>query len=200
MKVYFTGAEIEIPQKHFENYRQIIETLKDLGHRVIADHLLGKLADVYLAEEIPEKKRDALHKKMLAWKNQADAMVCEASYPSISLGQEIAYALSRNTPVIVLYQPDRKPRLLRALSSDRLHVVEYTAETLAEVLEDYLEYSKEVADTRFNFFISPRIGNYLDFVAKKRRVPRAVYLRRLIEEHMQENEEYQDVTGIELVE
>jgi hypothetical protein len=48
----------------------------------------------------------------------------------------------------------------------------------------------ENIDTRFNFFISPKIGNFLDWIAKKKKLPRAVYLRKLIEDDMDKNKEY----------
>jgi hypothetical protein len=58
----------------------------------------------------------------------------------------------------------------------------------AVVVFDYLS---DTQDVRFNFFISPQIGNYLDWVSKNKRIPRAVYLRRLIEEDMKNNKEYE---------
>ena len=55
-----------------------------------------------------------------------------------------------------------------------------------------LDYVSSAQDVRFNFFISPTIGLYLDWISKNKRIPRAVYLRKLIEEEMRENKEYKE--------
>ena len=67
---------------------------------------------------------------------------------------------------------------------------EYNGLDLREVIKRSLEYLSEQMDTRFNFFISPKIGSYLDWIAKKKKTPRAVYLRKLIEKEMKENKEF----------
>jgi hypothetical protein len=53
-----------------------------------------------------------------------------------------------------------------------------------------IDFVSEVQDTRFNFFVSPSIATYLDWVSKEKRVPRSVYLRRLIDQDMSGNDEY----------
>ena len=62
--------------------------------------------------------------------------------------------------------------------------------SVEEALKLALDYASDQMDTRFNFFISPKHGNYLDWISKNKKVPRAVYLRRLIEKDMDENKEY----------
>lgn len=192
MKLYFTAALTSCPKSHLENYQKIIRVLKDLGHRVNDDNVFGKRV---VDESQPEEKVVATHRRMIAKKHQADIIVIEGSYPSISVGQELAYALSNNKPSIILHLPGKMPYILRGVGADYLHVVEYTNDTLKELLDDYIEYAKETADTRFNFFISPKIENFLDWISKKRKVPRAVFLRGLIEEDMGKNKKYQKDIG-----
>jgi len=72
-------------------------------------------------------------------------------------------------------------------------LVEYTLPELKRTLDYGLEEALNQVDVRFNFFISPQIGRYLDWVSQKKRIPRAVYLRKLIEEEMNSNTEYGEV-------
>jgi hypothetical protein len=88
-----------------------------------------------------------------------------------------------------LFREDRDPIFLRGRQEEKLLILSYNNKNLEEVLESAVDYASEQQDTRFNFFISPQIGNYLDWVAKQKRVPRAVYLRRLIEEDMKKNQD-----------
>ena len=78
------------------------------------------------------------------------------------------------------------------MQSDKLQVASYNDNNLDEVLTLSIDYASEQVDTRFNFFVSPLIVNYLDWVSKKKRIPRAVYLRRLIEQEMKANPEYNE--------
>lgn len=198
MKIYFSASMSGAPREHKERYKKIVDNLKELGHRVIAEHLFGRHADVFMDRdsEISDEAR-ALHQKMLAWKNQADLVIVEASYPSISIGQEVSYAINHNKPTIVLYIQDRQPHVLRSIGEEYLHIVEYNDSNLRKTLKDYIEYARETADTRFNFFVSSEIDSFLDWISKQKKVPRAVFLRQLIEDDMKKNREYLRDTGRE---
>ncbi|OGY18258.1 MAG: hypothetical protein A2900_04815 [Candidatus Chisholmbacteria bacterium RIFCSPLOWO2_01_FULL_50_28] len=188
MKIYFTAAITDVPAPQQDNYLKIVGELKILGHQVVADHILGKTAQSLASQSEADALR--IYRKLIVWKNQADLVVAETSYPSFGVGQEISYALMHEKPVIALYLPERKPHLLTAIGQEYLHIVEYAPETLKRTLSDYIDFAKGVADTRFNFFISPDLGSFLDWISKKRKLPRAVFLRQLIEEDLRKNKQY----------
>lgn len=188
MRIYFTAAITDIPPDHQEKYRLIVAAIKALGHRVQADHIIGKTAQMLKGQS--EVEAMAIYRRMIVWENQADLMVVEASYPSFGVGQEITYALTNNKPVIALHLSGRRPHLLLSVGTEYLHVTEYSPSDVKAVLVDYIEYARETADTRFNFFISSEIDAFLDWVVKKRRLPRAVFLRQLIEEDLKKNTRY----------
>lgn len=193
MKIYFTAACQKASKKQIACYLDIVKKLESLGHQVMADHIVGDSADIFMNGDGESEEFIALVKKMMASKHQADLIVVEASNSSFSLGQEITYSLKLNKPVIVLHQKGvKKPRLLRAFNANNIYIVEYEDRELKKLLQEYIEYAKGMADTRFNFFISPEISNYLDWIAKNLRTPRAVYLRDLMEKVMDENEDYQN--------
>ena len=82
--------------------------------------------------------------------------------------------------------------MLRDEGGDLLLLAPYNDGNLETVLADALDYASSHQDVRFNFFISPAIGNYLDWISKEKKIPRSVYLRNLIEKDMEENEEYHE--------
>ena len=188
MKVYFTAAVSNVTVDIRNVYRRIVDILEKHGHIVISNHLENKNAD----EIKSQSEADALNmqKKMSKWKKQADLILVEASTPSFGVGQEIAEALVDNKQVVVLYKQGLKPHILLNQGQEALYFVEYNNDNLEKVLEEYIEYAKEHSDTRFNFFISPQIGTYLDWISRKKKLPRAVYLRRLIEDDMKLNKDY----------
>ncbi|OGD62857.1 hypothetical protein A2160_05730 [Candidatus Beckwithbacteria bacterium RBG_13_42_9] len=188
MKIYFTAA-ISAINEFGENYRRIVSILGKEGYSVQADHVLNAEMINILTE--PDQKKIEYYKKFLKWVNTADIVVAEASFPStVHIGHEISMALAKGKPVIVLYVKGKAPIFLQGLVSDKLHVVEYSLDDLPTTLKDIIEDAKEEIDVRFNFFVSPRIVTYLDWVVKKKKMPRAVYLRRLIEQDMDKNKEF----------
>jgi len=187
MKIYFV-ASIRGKSKYLENYKKIIKILKDLGIDVFCQDVLETTEEV--VSTLSDERKIKHYKDVLKWINVADLVVAEVSYPSINVGHEVSVALEKGKPVIVLYTQDNEPHLLQGLISDKILTIKYSLRELKETLEDALESAKDQMDVRFNFFVPPRIIAYLDWIAKNKKLPRAVFLRRLIEEHMKRNKEY----------
>ncbi len=188
MKIYFSAA---IAQKDTfgGSYEDIVGHLKGLGHDIFEDTTVTSLSD---AVNKTDKERMDYYKKVLKWIASCDVVVAEVSFPStLHIGHEITLALEKGKPVLGLYREGYEPSFFLGLQDEKLVWVKYTDNSLAEDIKYAMELISEKIDTRFNFFISPKIGAYLDWVSKKRRVPRAVYLRRLIEEDMKKNREFE---------
>lgn len=188
MKVHFIG-DLGGNKK---DYQSIIDIIKKHGNELVTDHSLSRSLKE-LEAETPEDA-ELYAKKMSQWLKKADVVVVETTIPLLGSGYEIAVALQLGKPVVVLYRPDGKntPHVLKGLESDKLQVIGYNDKNLEEALNLALDYATEQMDTRFNFFVSPSIVNFLDWISKKKRLPRAVYLRKLIEEDMRGNKEYNE--------
>jgi hypothetical protein len=189
MKIYFT-ASLSGKKEYGENYQKIIKALDELDFDVEADHIMGVEYSKILKQTPNEKI--SFYKKTNRSIKSADLILAEVSFPSVNVGHEITLALDYNKPVIALHLPGKEPHLLEGIVSEKLKVVSYTLDNLKQVIEEVLDASKSQMDVRFNFFIPPKIGAYLDWIAKHKKLPRAVFLRRLIEEHMRRNKEYKD--------
>jgi len=187
--IYFTAATKGVSKDRFLVYKRIVELLEEMGHKVIAEQVFNEAEDW---QNMTDKKEIVkIQRQMSKWRKQSDMIVAEVSQACVAVGQEISTMLHLNKPVIALYQEGmERPCVLGDEGSDLLLLLSYTKSDLPKRLKEGIGYASERQDSRFNFFISSKIGNYLDWIAKKRKVPRAVYLRRLIETEMQENEEY----------
>lgn len=188
MKIYFTAA-ISSMLQYGENYQKIVDVLRQLGHTVIADHILKADLQAVMAQsdEVHQKYYNQMVKNIAS----ADLLVAEVSFPStVHVGHELTLALDKDKPVLALHLKDKKPVLFWGIVSERFYVAEYDKENISKIIKESLEYLSEKIDTRFNFFISPKIGNYLDWISKKKKLPRAVYLRKMIEQDMDKNKEY----------
>lgn len=182
IKIYFTGS-IATRDQYIQKYEAITDYVKKKGHDITADHILQvseKEVDLKTREE-----RLAFHTKIERWIHDSDAMIAETSFPSISVGYEISLALRVGKPVLVLYSEGSPPSLLAHHRDEKLLCEKYTLQTLPQILDDFFNYIDAKADLRFTFFITPKIAAYLDDIAKKEKLPKSVYLRKLIEQDME---------------
>jgi len=171
------------------DYQRIVTKINDLGYELVTNHVLER--DITQVESETEEESELQSKKLASWIKNADIVVFDTSAPEVSLGYEIALALNMSKPVIVLYRKELStPHGLKGIKSDKLQLVSYNDTTLEEMLEYALDYAEEATDIRFNFFVTPTISAYLDWIARERKLPRSVYLRRLIENDMGDNQQY----------
>lgn len=188
MKVYFLGSLSGI-RKYKNIYEKIISILEQKEHKVYCEHILEvNPEDVTTLDEDARKK---YFSKMRRNVLSSDFVVAEVSHPTPNIGYEIAFAVENEKPILVLHDKESNVfPILLGNSSDRLVIKTYDSEDLEKVISRGIKALKDKMDIRFNFFISPEIVRYLDWVAKVKRVPRSVYLRDLIEDDMKKHKEY----------
>lgn len=184
MNVYFTASVVG-KDTYLKNYHKIIDILKAKGYTVQADHILGVTeADIHMKTR---EERLRFHKQLETWIQKSDCMIVEASFPSISVGYEISIALQYRKPVLILYSVGDPPSLFAYHVDEKLISEKYTLDTVEAIVNDFINYVHGATDTRFTFFITPQIASYLEKVSKKEKMPKSVYLRKMIEAHMQQN-------------
>lgn len=191
MKVAFVASHSQASELS-EYYDRIKKVLDDRGYTVYSGTLFDKK---HVTADFVEdqKKREEWYKESISKVRESDVVVVETSYPSTAnVGHELTYALDLGKPVIALYKSGRDPFFLRGRVDDKLTILPYTTYDLEQVLANAFDYALATQDVRFNFFISPQIGRYLDWVAQKKRIPRAVFLRKLIENEMQSDKDYEE--------
>lgn len=178
MIVYFT-ASIVGKKQYLANYLKIIEIIKSKHYQIISDHIINATVEQIRMEKREDRLR--FQKQLEKWITSCDFMIADTSFPSISVGYEISLALQRNKPVLVLYSTGDPPSLIGEHIDEKLVCEKYNSFTLKEIIDDFLNYIKGTADTRFTFFITPHIAAYLEKVSRKEKLPKSVYLRKLIE-------------------
>ena len=186
MHAYFT-ASIVGKRHHLDNYLHIISLLQKKGVTVTADHIIETTEEKIHFES--KEERVNIQKQLENWITESDFIVVEASFPSISVGYEIALAIHRGKPVLVLYSEGDPPSLIIQNEEEKLIVEKYTPNTLSELIDDFINYFRGESDTRFTFFITSKIASYLEKQAKKNKVPKSVYLRYLINQDMRANKQ-----------
>ncbi len=180
MKIYFTASIVG--KKHYlRNYLKIIGILQKLHHQVKSDHII-KVSENQINMQA-KSEREKFHKKLKKWIMDSDCMVVETSFPSISVGFEISLALNLGKPVLLLHT-NEAPTLLSSYNDEKLICEEYKIDGLKDILVDFVNYVRGKCEQRFTFFITSEIAGFLEDVSKKKKIPKSVYVRSLIEKEI----------------
>lgn len=188
MLIYFFATTYQ-SASYPQNYLEIIRTIERLGHKVVYEPLEEDARQQQ--EAMSAEERQAYYRRFLQQVSKCDMVVAEVSYPSsINIGYRISIALEKNKPVLGLHTKGKASPFLDGNGSERFLYEEYTSATLKKTIERALNFAEQHSDARFNFFLSPRHINFLDFISRKRRIPKSVYLRELIERDRLANHDY----------
>lgn len=83
-------------------YIQIIEMLKEQGHTVVSEHVASEVL-----EKVEEKITDEeIFNNDIGYIDECDCLVAEVTTPSIGVGYEIGYAISKGKLVLCIHRED----------------------------------------------------------------------------------------------
>jgi len=183
VKIYLMSSPRNIDTDK-QSFSHIYNLIEDLGHSNLTDFVLKVDAADFYKSDITK-----FYDQTVKYLKQADICIFETSIPSLAIGHLIALALQYGKPVIALYKGKNLPFFLSGINDEKIQIINYDESNLKRNIEEAIEFAKDRADTRFNFFISPSLSHYLDWVASTKKIPRSVYLRQLIEEDRDKNSE-----------
>ena len=191
MKIYFT-ASLRGKDVFGENYKLIIDLLVKNDNKVYCEHITKATPEDIGAQSVEQAK--SVYKKLIKEIKKCDLFVAEVSTQSLSVGHEITEAINLNKPVALLYigGKQNRPGLLFGADYNKLQIVEYNLDNLSIKIPEVVEEAKKNTDVRFNFFVAPKHLAYLDWVAKTKKLPRAVFLRNLIEREMKKDKKFRE--------
>lgn len=191
MQVYFVASS-RLVGKDAGFYVQIYKTISS-ENKMVSDKVLKwiKSGIKDLSQESVETKKEN-YSHIVKCIKKADIVIMEISGHSVSMGYILSKALEENKPVIALYTADLNPVFVQGIVNSKLILAEYSKKNIEKVISDSINKAKCLVDMRFNFFVSPKILNYLDWVAQKRMIPRSVFLRSLIEREMKKDKNYRN--------
>jgi len=135
MKIYFAGS-IRGGRDDAALYHQIIALLIEYGD-VLTEHI----GDIGLTAAGEDGLPDAtIYDRDMGWLAEADAVIAEATVPSLGVGYEVARAEALGKPVLCLYRRGAERRLSAMLAGNptlRCETYE-SVEALKPVLERFL--------------------------------------------------------------
>jgi 2'-deoxynucleoside 5'-phosphate N-hydrolase len=187
MKVYFV-ASLTGKKQFFDNWIKILDGFKNNGDSIEESVVSKEIMEI---QNYTPEEREFNVKKIFGMIERADMLVAEISYPSTAVGFEVTRALSLRKKVILFHVSGTHSYLFEGIVDPNLMIVEYTIESLPDVLTKVIDQIKKDMDVRFNFFIPKSLLAQLDrVVTNERATNKSEYIRKLIEKDMRKNKRY----------
>ncbi len=195
MRIYFT-ADNQAEEKLQKRFSQIIDILSQAGVLVMSN-LANKNITGFSSQDLEKINQagEVLLEKM-------DGLIIEGTKPLPESGYLIAIALAHHKPILYLSEKGRiiNKNLLH-LQKDKntakfLQLQYYTDNTLEKMVLDFLQEAeqgegREAPTIKFTLRITPRIERFLHWKTHNTKISKADFLRELIEDLIDEDEEYQ---------
>lgn len=184
MKVFF-GTSPRVEERLRELTQELVHQIKKNGYTVLDEgtsvmpyeefmKLMGRGKKGY--HEYTQHKMKLIH--------AADICVFETSLHSSGIGFLVKESLQEGKPTIVLFFEKQMPYFIAGIDDDKLIIHSYNKNNLKKVIKETLDIAREHRDKRFNFFINPKLLEYLESTSKKEGVTKSKFIRNLILNHM----------------
>lgn len=162
---------------HFKN---IYKEIEKLGYTHVTDIAIAPTEKFYEEMNKGEEAHKEFYNTMTKAVQQADICVFETSSPSLGTGSLIDKALSFSKPTVVLYHEGQTPFFLSGSEEDKLIKRSYNEKNLKKILKECIDLARERRDKRFNFFISPKLLEYLETASNTEGITKSKFIRNLI--------------------
>lgn len=171
-----------------KNYKKIYDEISRLGYEHVSDFIASESIDVYY-ERMHEGRNEHVKffNDMVKSIQTADICVFETSTPSFGVGFLIQRSIDYSKPTVVLYYGKDTPYFLSGIEDEKLIIKSYDEKNYEQVLRKALEAAREKRDKRFNFFLSPKLLQYIDDASKERGITKSKLLRDMIVKHMRDD-------------
>jgi len=177
-------------QKQFEKeHRGLVAHLEKRGHQVM--HSLDTRLDHLISLSYIEREKIflAFYEKLEA----CDLIFVECSVQSTQVGFGLSHLRSKGKPMIIVSIEGVAPEFAAKgniySEVENMTIYEYTFATIARVVDDAIAFMEPRLDKRFTIIFPAHLLAKVENKAQKKKLPKAVYIRQLIEKDLKEDKE-----------
>jgi hypothetical protein len=193
LQYYFTARHSSAYPKSAKRYKEIISLLARKGHENTNYVHKAPESEKYkrTAAEARKKKRPNLDIQLENLKN-SDALICDLTIPSTTVGFQISTAVNNKIPCLALiFVDDTNADTMDPIILTQQHfgLVSYVKVGSVEEVSDIIDAF--IADFvqrpyKFNFLLPLNLHNLLSKQARNLHITKSELIRRLIEEYVKE--------------
>lgn len=189
MKVFFAVSP-KAKVHHAQMYKSIYSKIEELGYQHISDQAVTEDHESFYKDMSTDdhKKKAEFYNTIIRSIQKSDITIFDASVPGTGIGMAIDRSLDLNKPTIVIYHQNTNPIFLFGLDDDKFLLKPVNEKNCKKVISDALEIARERRDKRFNFFISPKLLDYLEKSSKEEGITKSKFIRNLIVDYMRKTQ------------
>jgi nucleoside 2-deoxyribosyltransferase len=133
MKIFFAGS-IRGGRSMLSVYIHIVELLKKQGHTVVSEHV----ASVGLEKIEARITDEEIFNNDIGFIDECECLVADVTIPSIGVGYEVGYALSKGKDILCIYREDANVSAMVKGNKQVISVSYKNVEELEETLALHL--------------------------------------------------------------
>lgn len=191
MVIHFTASRFSVI-KNIEVLRAIVGIIHKRGHVLARDwiepqyHVMAANINRQMSpEKVYDLNMDAIER--------ADLVIIEGSEPSFGAGLQVATAISKKKPILLIIKKDSTHN--ESMLSQGAHDVLFTRkeyeglDDVQKIVGDFIEENTfNTKDLRFNFVIDRQLHNYIRLKSFKTKKTKAEIVRELLIRDMEREE------------
>lgn len=185
MKATFIASISQRSPEDEEWQEKIVISLSQVCSLVFADHVLR--FEQSMLNNMSDVDRVTFHKVIYRNIDKSDFVVGEVTSGSLGVGFLLAYAISKQKPIILMYRNNKPTNLLETLENNFTNsvFVKYGEnDDLNKLIKEAIEFVKKHTEERFTMLLQPDILKHLDKIATREKISRSEYIRKLIRTNM----------------
>lgn len=192
MKIYFTCPTKDL-LKHKDAYVKTRDIIKSLGHTLTRDWIDRSIE--YAQTKVGDIPSSLIFTDVLSAILASDIVIIDATVQGTSVGYQIAYALQKGKPVLLLYSTKcpikPKDQFISGSKFPILTTKNYTLQNISRIIEDYLKNNAEQTKIRFNLVIDKSQDNYIEWAAFTHNKSKTEIIKDAVDKFMDTDDRYQ---------
>ncbi len=191
MIIHLTSSRTSVV-KDIATLRQIIAIIHKLGH-VLARDWVEPQYHISTTRNAPEMPTAQVYKQSMDAIDRADLIIVEGSEKSFGCGLQVATALQKKKPTLLLIEKSRaknQSAIAEGLSDPIFTRKIYDKQEIEHIVAEFIkDNTVSTKDLRFNFVIDRQLYNHIRWKSFRARKTKAEVVRELLLRDMEKEEE-----------
>lgn len=197
MKIYYSFPLQKI-EENANKYQKVIESIKSRKHSLTREWLSDALNNIKLKREQPSRSK--MYPEVMKAIREADVCIFDVTVKSMSVGQQIIYALERRKPTLMISDANKgdlvSSLMIFGSKSGYLFSYDYISEEeMLQLIDSFLN-NKEIINPpqRFNLFLEKSLADYVNWRAfdQVEFKNKTDVISQAMKDAMEEDTEYQE--------
>jgi hypothetical protein len=195
MKIYYSFPLQELKQ-NASKYHKVIDFLKQNEHELTREWLDDALK--HIENNRSQPSRAEMYSEVMAAIRSAKVCIFDVTVKSMSVGQQILYALERRKPTLMISNIHKSDPVYTLMiygsGSGYLHAYDYRNEVeMLKIIETFLSKPYIIAEPqRYNLLLERELSEFVNWKGFQEGITKTEVIAQAVREYMQNDSQYQD--------